>query len=73
MIAQMEGGLMDYDTGVRVATAICTACERAGLYLWDPVAQIVKYLHTEANVSDAETQARTHTSIHIRSYRFTYT
>ena len=67
MIAQMEGGLMDRETGVRVATAICEACERAGLMLLDPVAQIVKYLHSEAGVSDAETQAHTHTSMHIRN------
>ena len=30
VIAEKEGGLMDRDTGMRVATAICTAAEKRG-------------------------------------------
>ena len=60
VIAEKEGGLMDRDEGIRIATNICSACERTGppAVMWDPAGKVLKYMHCEIGVSDAETKMR---------------
>ena len=60
VIAEKEGGLMDREWGMRIASNICAACERKGppAYMWDPVAGCIKYLHAEVGHSDIQTKAR---------------
>ena len=60
MLSEKEGGLMDRDFGIKVASSIATACERKGppALLWDPVAKCIKYLHCVIGKSEAETKMR---------------
>ena len=60
MIAEKEGGLMDRAIGIRVATEICSGCERRGppATMWDPAGKILKYLHCEVGMSDSESTMR---------------
>jgi hypothetical protein len=59
-IAEKEGGLMDRETGIRVAKSICTLCEKKGppALMWDGAASIMKYLHCEVGVSDIQSKTR---------------
>jgi hypothetical protein len=59
-IAEKEGGLMDRDFGVRVATSICTLCEKKGppALMWDSVGSVMKYLHCEVGISDIQSKTR---------------
>ena len=60
VIAEKEGGLMDREWGMRIASNICAACERKGppAYMWDAGAGCIKYLHAEVGHSDTQTKAR---------------
>ena len=60
VIVEKEGGLMDRDFGIRIATNICTHCETKGppAFMWDPAAKCIKYLHAEMGKSDIQTKAR---------------
>ena len=51
---------MDRATGIRVATEICSGCERRGppALMWDPAGKILKYLHCEVGMSDSESTMR---------------
>ena len=59
-IAQDEGGLMDKEFGMRIATNICSACERKGppACLWDAGAGVMKYLHCVMGVTELQTRTR---------------
>ena len=60
VIAEKEGGLMNRDFGIKVATSICSKCELKGppALLWDPTAQCIKYLHCEVGKNEAQTRMR---------------
>ena len=60
VIVEKEGGRMDRETGMRVAHAICSHCEKKGApaVMWDAAAGIMKYLHCEVGVSDVQTKVR---------------
>ena len=59
-IAQKEGGLVNREHGIKVATHICSWCEKKGspATMWDGAAGVVKYLYCELGVSDVQTKAR---------------
>ena len=60
MIAQKEGGLMDREFGIRIATNICEHATKKGppAVMWDPTGQCLKYLHCQLGKSDIQTRAR---------------
>ena len=60
MIAETEGGLMDRDIGIRVATTICCGCEKRGppAVMYDPASKMHKYLQCEVGMSDSESIMR---------------
>jgi hypothetical protein len=60
VIAEKEGGLMDRETGIRIATSICNSCEKRGppAVMYDPIGKVLKFLHCEIGVSEAESTMR---------------
>ena len=59
-IAQDEGGLMDREAGIRVATSWCRGCEKVGppLMMYDGQASIIRYLHVEQGTNESDKKLR---------------
>ena len=53
-IVEAEGGIVNKDFGIMVATNICKACEKKGppFAMWDAAGGCMRYLHGEEGVDD---------------------
>ena len=61
MIVEKEGGLLNKEFAMAVATNICKRCESKGppAVMYDPAGEVVRYLHCELGVTDAQSRMRT--------------